>query len=105
MNQDPAAQSWRCERVDWLGRGAYRVVLGKCTPVGWKGRGVFLAAGWKGRLTLSVFDFGGPHARQMQRKGEGSHFFLVYQNLSPKQARGLLFLLQQGKVVGLGNFH
>ena len=105
MNQGPVVPFWGCERVDWLGRGAYRVVLGKCTPVGWKGRGAFLAVGWKGRLTLSVFDFGDPHACQMQRKGEGSRFFLVSQNLSPKQARCLLFLLQQGKVVGPGNFH
>ena len=105
MNQDHAAQSWRCERVDWLGRGAYRGVLGKYIPVGWKERGSFLAVGWKGRLILSVFDFGDSHACQMQRRGEGSRFFLVSQNLSPKQARCLLFLLQQGKVVGPGNFH
>ena len=73
MNQGPVVQFWRCERGDWLGRdegrGAYRVVLGRCTPVG-----------WKERLTLSVFDSGDPHAHQMQRKVEGSHFFLVFQN-------------------------
>ena len=105
MNQDHAAQSWRCERVGWLGRGAYRGVLGKYFPVGWKERGSFLAVGWKGRLILSVFDFGDSDACQMQRRGEGSRFFLVSQNLSPKQARSLLLLLQQGEVVGPGNFH
>ena len=77
MNQGPVVPFWGCERVDWLGRGAYRGVLGKCTPVV-----------WKGRLTLSVSDFGDPHACQVQRKGEGSYCFLVSQNLSPKQARG-----------------